>query len=107
LLLFVPPQIIKEVGSNDDLSTFIEKVRGDPKFYCKSEGELVALVEKICGQIEQKIPTIFNKMPDMKMDIRVTPPEEAGGPGAMYIAGTPDGSRPGVYYINALKFATQ
>src|SRR3546814_12571197 len=49
----------------------------------------------------RSLPQVFSRMPKAPYEIRRVPPEiEIGAPGGSAQAGTPDGSRPGIFFIN-------
>lgn len=52
--------------------------------------------------VEPRIPELFRTVPETDFDIRpVEPFRRASAPGASYLAGLVDGSRPGRFYVNA------
>lgn len=63
--------------------------------------QILADLESQMAEIEPLLPRLFNVLPSGKVSIRRMPQElEAGGVPAYYEAPSPDGSRPGVYYVN-------
>uniref|UniRef100_K1RLI4 Uncharacterized protein n=1 Tax=Magallana gigas TaxID=29159 RepID=K1RLI4_MAGGI len=67
--------------------------------YGKKE-DLLEYVNHICREeIQPKLPMLFKEFPSSKLRIEQTPPPMASGPAAFYFSGSPDGSRPGVYFI--------
>ena len=91
-----------EVGFDGSLQEFFEFIRTDPQFKPKSREALTADFEALEKKVEAAIPGEFDHVPEAPLEIR--PYEEyrekyeAGG---SYQSGTPDGSRPGIFYFNA------
>ncbi len=63
--------------------------------------ELIAYLNDRLSVIRPKLPQVFARMPTLPYEIRRVPPEiEGGAPGGSAQRGLPDGSRPGIFYIN-------
>ena len=100
--IFVEMQRVKdEVGFEGDMQAFFEHLRTDPSFYFDTEQALVAAYDELRKTIN---PTL-----DMSFDVKakadyVVKPVEAfraqSMAAAQYFMGTPDGSRPGIFYVN-------
>ncbi len=95
-------KVRQEVGFKGTLAEFFDYLRNDPKFKKESREALTQGYYDIGKQVDAKIGTYFSTLPKAPLEIR--PYEEfrekyeAGG---SYQQGTPDGSRPGVFYFNA------
>lgn len=98
-------QIMNEVGFEGDLAAFFEYVRTNPENYYENTDagreeyirEATALIDGIYDIADQ----YFNVLPKAPLEVRrVEPWREAGSSTAFYNRPSPDGSRPGVYYIN-------
>ncbi|ROT93969.1 DUF885 domain-containing protein [Altererythrobacter sp. FM1] len=95
-------EVKNEVGFKGTLGEFFEFIRTDPQFKPKSREDLTQRYYAIGKEVDQQVPKFFSKVPKTALEIR--PYEEfrekfeAGG---SYESGTPDGSRPGVFYFNA------
>jgi uncharacterized protein (DUF885 family) len=95
-------KIKTEVGFKGTLPEFFEHLRTDPKFKPASREGLTQGYYDIGKQVDSKISEQFKVLPKAPLEIR--PYEEyrekyeAGG---SYQGGTPDGSRPGIFYFNA------
>lgn len=62
---------------------------------------LLAYLNDRLTTICARLPQVFSRMPRAPYEIRRVPPEiEIGAPGGSAQAGTPDGSRPGIFFIN-------
>ena len=94
--------IRKKVGFKGSLGEFFEYLRTDKKFQPKSREDLTQRYYAIGRTIDAKLPQFFSTMPKTKLEIRPYPEfrekYEAGG---SYDSGSPDGTRPGIFYFNA------
>jgi uncharacterized protein (DUF885 family) len=94
-------QIIRDVGFEGDFAAFTEYLRTDPKFYAKSEKELLKETAYICKRIDGKLPEFFGKLPRMPYGVRAIPDYIAPKTtAAYYTSPTGDGTRAGFYEIN-------
>ncbi|WP_337180432.1 DUF885 domain-containing protein [Sphingopyxis granuli] len=63
--------------------------------------EMLAYLNGRLTAVRARLPQVFSRMPKAPYEIRRVPPEiEIGAPGGSAQAGTPDGSRPGIFFIN-------
>lgn len=94
-------KITNEEGYGDDIAKFKEALSEREEFFFKTPEDLLQYVNHICREVIQpKLPLLFKEFPSSKLRIEQTPPLMASGPFAFYFSGSPDGSRPGVYYIS-------
>ena len=95
-------QIKQEVGFKGTLQQFFEFVRTDPQFHPKSREWMTQRFFEIGKQVDALVPQQFSTLPKARLDIRPYEPfREKFEAGGSYQSGTPDGSRPGVFYFNA------
>ena len=77
-------------------------MRTSPKFQPKSRDSLTQDYYRVFKAVQAKVPQYFSLVPKTPLVIRPYPEYrekfEAGG---SYDSGTPDGKRPGTFYINA------
>lgn len=93
--------IKKEVGFDGTLAEFFEHLRTDPKFRPPSAEWLRDRFYAIGKQVDSRIGELFSTVPKSKLEIRpVEPFREKTAAAGSYNSGTPDGSRPGVFYYN-------
>ncbi len=91
-----------QVGFTGTLPQFFEHIRTDPKFKPASREALQQGYVAIGKRLEATLPRMFSTIPKAPLDIRPVPAlTEKGAARGSYSAGTPDGSRPGVFYFNA------
>lgn len=92
----------REVGFKGTLNQFFDHVRTDAKFKPASREALTQAYYRVGKDVDTKIGAYFSTLPKSPLEIRPYDPAteqfEAGG---SYQSGTPDGSRPGVFYFNA------
>jgi uncharacterized protein (DUF885 family) len=99
-------ELIKtQVGFEGTLQEFFTFLREDPQFFFPDtdqgrEGYLEAAREHL-GFIDALLPDYFGLLPKASLEVkRVEAFREQPGAAQHYFPGTPDGSRPGVYYAH-------
>lgn len=89
-------------GSIRDRLNMLGKAEG--QLFANDDGgrtEMLAYLNGRLTTVRGKMPQVFSRMPKAPYEIRRVPPEiEIGAPGGSAQAGTPDGSRPGIFFIN-------
>jgi uncharacterized protein (DUF885 family) len=91
-----------EVGFTGTLQQFFEHIRTDPKFKPQSREWLQQTYVGIGKRLDSTLPDLFSTLPKTALEIRPVPAlTEKGAARGSYNSGTPDGSRPGVFYFNA------
>ena len=100
---------VKEtVNFEGDLPAFFEHLKTDDKFYFNSEEELVAGYEATRDKINKLTPKLFSIFPKADYEVRLIEPfRAASSAGAEYQSPAPDGSRPGIFYINSYNLKAQ
>jgi uncharacterized protein (DUF885 family) len=99
-------KVMKEVGfksgkDGGDLSAFFTHLKTDPKFKPASREALTEGYYAIGKRVDATLPRLFRTIPKTPLEIRPYPPFlEKDSAGGSYQPGTPDGSRPGVFYYN-------
>lgn len=95
-------EIKNEVGFDGTLAEFFEFIRTDEQFKPESREWLGEEYYRIGERVDQRIGELFSTLPESELEIRAVEPfREATAAGGSYQQGTPDGSRPGVFYYNA------
>ncbi|AFU69015.1 hypothetical protein P700755_002226 [Psychroflexus torquis ATCC 700755] len=97
--------IKNEVGFEGDLQEFFKFVNEDEQFYFPNtdEGRQAYLDEakQYIDELTKKLPDYFGILPKASLQVkRVEAFREQDGAPQHYNAGTPDGSRPGTYYVH-------
>ena len=95
-------KVKNQVGFKGSLQDFAQFLRTDPRFAPKS----AAAMRDAFVAIDQRVGTVvardFSTIPKSPLEIRPEPAyREKGAAGGEYEQGTPDGSRPGVFYYNS------
>jgi len=94
--------VMEEVGFEGSLKEFFEFVNTDDQFFYDEAEELIQGYRDMSDHISELSKSLFDVMPKTGFEVRrVEPFREASASGGSYRAGTPDGSRPGVFYANA------
>ncbi|WP_438381183.1 DUF885 domain-containing protein [Asaia sp. BMEF1] len=89
-----------------DLAALRASVAKDPKLYATSREQIIDLYRKDIAQMEPALTRDFDKIPTTKLEVRpVERYREAEAAGAEYHQGTPDGSRPGIVFVNTGDYA--
>ncbi len=100
-------KIIKQVGfkakkPGDTRQAFFDHIRTDPKFKMASREAMTQAYYDIGKRVDANIGKLFRTMPKTKLEIRPYPEFlEKDSAGGSYQPGTPDASRPGIFYFNA------
>ena len=95
-------KVRQEVGFRGTLPQFFEHLRTDPKFKPKSRNALTQGYYDIGKKVDALLPTYFSTIPKAQLEIRPYEPfREKFEAGGSYSQGTPDASRPGIFYFNA------
>ncbi len=94
--------VMEEVGFEGGLEEFFEFVNTDDRFFYDEAEELIQGYRDMSDHITELSKSLFDIMPKTGFEVRrVEPFREASAAGGSYQAGTPDGSRPGIFYANA------
>jgi len=98
--------VIKDVvGYEGDMDAFFEFIRTDSQFYYSNTDEgregYLEDTREFLAEIDQKLPDYFGTLPKAELVVkRVEEFREVDGGAQHYMSATPDGSRPGVYYVH-------
>ncbi|MFT5450793.1 MAG: hypothetical protein ACI9N9_000273 [Enterobacterales bacterium] len=100
---------VKEtVGFKGDLADFFEHLRTDDKYYFESEEALIAGYEATRDKINKLTPKLFSIFPKADYEVKLVESfRAASSAGASYQSPAPDGSRPGIFYINSYNLKAQ
>lgn len=93
------------VGFKGDLKAFFKFIREDDQFYFSDDDEgAQKYIDTAKGHIDalkSKLPKYFGILPKADLEVRrVEAFRERDGAAQHYRSGTPDGSRPGIYYAH-------
>jgi uncharacterized protein (DUF885 family) len=99
-------ELIKnQVGFEGSLQDFFVFVRDDEQFYYPNTDagrqQYLSSATEFLDAMKPKLPEFFGRLPKADLVVkRVEPFREQDGAAQHYFAGTPDGSRPGIYYVH-------
>ena len=97
--------IAKKMGYND-LKSFNAFIKSDPKQHPTSAQQLIDTYRGYLDGMKAKLPDLFGVLPTAQL--KVVPVPDYAGPTAApayYEPGTPDGKRPGQFFVNTYHFA--
>ncbi|MFD2098087.1 DUF885 domain-containing protein [Corallincola platygyrae] len=101
-------EVRERVGFEGTLEAFFEHLSSEPRFFFESSAGLVDGYEGLKGTINAVLPDYFDAMPATDYYVKaVEPYREKSAAGASYEPGAPDGSRPGIFYINTYNLKAQ
>jgi len=90
-----------KVGFQGTLKEFFDHLRTDPQFKFASKQALLDGYNAIRVRVDAAVPKLFSLTPKSPFEIRPVPgyseQNEAAG---SYRQGTPDGTRPGIFFVN-------
>ncbi|RZL85126.1 MAG: DUF885 domain-containing protein [Sphingomonas sp.] len=96
------------VGFKGDLAAFFTFLRTDKAFQPASAEAVLDGYRAIEKRVRQRIPEQFLLTPKSALEIRPVPSfKEQTEAAGSYMNGTPDGSRPGVFYYNTYNLPTR
>lgn len=93
--------VAKQLGHGGDLQSFFDALRADPNLYFTDPAELIAGYQAIRERVDAGMPLLFARNPRAGFEIRPVEAFRAASEAAgSYLPGSPDGQRPGVFYVN-------
>lgn len=94
-------KIMQEVGFEGSLQDFFVHLRTSDQYFHTSREDYLAEANAKLAEMEKKLPEFFNTLPQAPFVIKpVEAFREKSAGKAFYQRPAPDGSRPGVYYVN-------
>ncbi len=105
-------KIMKQAGFKGDLKAFFAHLRTDPNNFFPNTDEgrdaYLAQSKSYIDAIYADVGKYFNLLPKAPLEVRkVEAWREETAPIAFYNQPTPDGSRPGIYYVNLKDMTTK
>ncbi len=93
-------KVKEQVGFKGDLRAFFDYVRTDKKFMpFKKPEEVINWYAGLETTMKPQLNRMFDLVPKSKFEVRRTEAFREASASAEYTQGTPDGSRPGVFYV--------
>jgi len=100
-------RIKDSVGFKGDLKAFFEYMKTDKKFMpYKTPEDVLNAFRDIQKRIDPNLKTMFGRTPKTPFEIRQTEAFRAASASAEYNQGSPDGSRPGIFYVPIIDATT-
>ena len=101
-------QVMVDVGFEGTLAEFFAYVQEEDQFYYDDAEALLQGYRDLQTKVNALLPTLFNVMPKADYEVRAVEAfRAASAAGASYQAPSPDGSRPGVFYVNTHNLRSQ
>src|SRR5581483_5310108 len=92
--------IAKKLGFAD-LKSFRASLKNNPKLFPKSPEQILDAYRHYIDQMRPELPKLFGLLPKTPLEVRPMQEFRAKEAAAAdYFKGTPDGSRPGIVYVN-------
>jgi uncharacterized protein (DUF885 family) len=93
--------VMRQVGWQGDLTGFMRRMQTDSAQRYRTREEMLADYRAAQQRIDASTDRLFDVKPRAHYEIRAVEPfRERSASGGSYSAGTADGSRPGVFYLN-------
>ena len=87
-------EIIRQVGFGGDFRAFLDYLRSEPRFYAKSESELLGRAALISKTAEGLLPKYFGLLPRGTYSVKANPTR-----GTFYQPSSGDGTTSGTYFL--------
>ena len=98
----------KQVGFKGDLPAFFEFLKHDEQFYWQDEQQVIQAYTDVRDDINTRLPALFEIFPKANYEVKAVEAfRAASSAGASYQSPAPDGSRPGIFYINTHNLKAQ
>lgn len=93
------------LGGHGTLRDFLAQIRSDPRFrYPNTDAgreQYLADARAVLADVSRKASQYFRQLPQAPLEVRAVEKwREVTAPVAFYANGSPDGSRPGIFYVN-------
>ena len=101
-------KVKQQVHFGGNLTAFFEHLRTDKQFYFESKQDIIDGYIEVKDRINARLPQLFEVFPKADYVVKaVEEYREESESGASYFPPAPDGSRPGVFYINTRDLMAQ
>ncbi|HNR49846.1 MAG TPA: DUF885 domain-containing protein [Bacteroidia bacterium] len=96
-------KVKEETGYKGTMKEFFHYLHTDPKFYpFKKDSDVLNAYLDIEKRMQPQLKKLFDKTPKSPFEVRQTEAFRAASASAEYMQGSPDGTRPGVFYVPIL-----
>lgn len=101
-------KVMQQVKFEGTLQEFFEYMRTDKKFYFTNEDDLLNGYRAKKAGVAERLPRLFAVRPSADFEIRPVEPFRArSAAGGSYRGPTPDGKRPGVFFVNTFDLTSR
>jgi uncharacterized protein (DUF885 family) len=96
--------IAKKLGFAD-LKAMRDSIPSNPKLHPASPEALIAVYRGYLDGMRPKLPQLFGRLPKAPLEVQAVPDYLAKNQApAYYQPGTPDGKRPGIFFVNTYEY---
>lgn len=100
--------VMDQVGFDGDLQDFFAFMNEDPQFYFSEPEQLIDGYRAMADDVAAKARALFDIEPKTAFEVRAVEAfRERSSSAGSYSSGTPDGSRPGIFYANTYRIETR
>lgn len=97
-----------KVGFEGDLKAFFKHLSDDPSFHFKTKQQVIDGYTAYKDTIDKVLPQYFDVIPKAPYIVKAVEAfREKSAAGASYVTGSPDGTRPGTFYVNTYDLTAQ
>ncbi|MCG8433979.1 MAG: DUF885 domain-containing protein [Gammaproteobacteria bacterium] len=101
-------KVMETVGFEGTLAEWFEYVKTDDKFYFDNEEDLLEGYRALEAKMNAEVGKLFSVSPKAGFEVRAVEAfRAASSAGASYQRPSPDGSRPGIFYVNTYNLKAQ
>jgi len=94
-------RVARQQGFNGTAAQYIGMLRRNPVDPAHNEAELLARYQAFKTSVGPHLPALFGRLPRADFEVRLIEAYREGAASSQYIPATLDGSRAGVFYVNA------
>lgn len=98
--------VARQLGFSD-LKSFYASIPNNPRVHVHSRQELLDLYQKYIDQMYPKLPDLFGRLPEEKLDVKPIEEFREKEAATHYLEGTPDGSRKAHVMVNTGDYEKQ
>lgn len=101
-------KVMQQAKFEGTLEAFFDHMRTDPRFYFTREDDLLNGYRALKSGVAERLPRLFTVRPSADFEIRPVEPFRArSAAGGSYRGPTPDGKRPGVFFVNTFDLTSR
>jgi len=101
-------QVKQTVSFDGDLTAFFIYLSDDSSFHFNNKQAVIEGYSLYKATIDKVLPDYFDVLPKAPYEVKAVEVfREKSAAGASYVTGSPDGSRPGIFYVNTYDLTAQ